>query len=154
MGNSWHGLVILLLCFGPRSEPKIHLLGTVSFGGFDNGARCFFDKQRNISLQSMVGNMVPVTWPALRSFLTYSSPNRLFQEVHCLKKPLLFHTPHGIHSLFDILPTRPHCQVSHQGFASSVGLPRNVSVSCDLYQAIPLDSVLYSFRALAPPDCS
>lgn len=45
MGNIWHGLVVLLLCFGPRSEPRIHLLGTVSFGDFYNGARSFFDKQ-------------------------------------------------------------------------------------------------------------
>lgn len=29
----------------PGSEPIIHLLGMVSFGNFDNGARCSFDKQ-------------------------------------------------------------------------------------------------------------
>lgn len=46
-----------------------------------------------ISLQSMVEKMVPKMWPALRSFLTYSSPNCLFQKVHYLKKPLPF-TPH------------------------------------------------------------
>lgn len=152
MGNIWHGLVVLLLCFGPRSEPRIHLLGTVSFGDFYNGARSFFDSF--ISLQSLVENMIPRTWPALRSFLTYSSPNCLFQRVHCPKEHLLFHTPHGIPSLFGVLPNRPYCQVSHQGFASLVGVPRNGSLSSDLYQAIPLVSVFYSFRSLAPPGCS
>lgn len=55
----------------------------------------------------MAENLVPRLWPALRSFFTYSSPNFLFWKVHCPKKPFLFHTLHGVHSLFGVLPISP-----------------------------------------------
>lgn len=110
MGNSWNGLVILLLCFGPRSEPMMHLLETVSFGDFDNGARCFFDKWFYFFAKHGSKNVASVEQlPRLQL------PKLPFPENPWPKEHLLFHTPHGIHSLFGVLPNRPHCQVSHQG---------------------------------------
>lgn len=84
-----------------------------------------------------------------------TAPKTAFSRKSIASKSIFtcYFTPHKGSTHFLVLPNTSHCQISLQGFASSISLPRNDSVELWLVPGHTLCGALCCFRSFAPPDC-
>lgn len=137
-GKCWHGWVGLLLCFGPRSQTIICLLETVSFGDFDNGARCFFDKQFYFFTKH-VWSPVSQNVVSIEQFLCLQLPKLPFPESPLPQRassPAISH-PTRDPLIFWFSPTHPTAKSLSKALQAQSVSQEMTQSSCDLYQAIP-----------------
>lgn len=146
MGN---GLVILLLCFGPRKWANNPSLGNGFFWKFWQWSQVFLWQAVLFLCKAWLKTWFPDCgqhWEA--SSLT--APQTSFSGKSIAQKSPSSFTPYMVSTHFLVFCL----SAPLPSLSPSFGLPRNGSVSCDLYQDTPLVSAFYTFRSLAPaPDC-
>lgn len=149
---AWLGWIIAMLW--PKKSANNLSLGNCFFWRFWQWSQVFLWQVILFLYKACLKSRFPERgqhWAV--SFLT--APKTAFSRKSIAPKSIFtcYFTPHMGSTHFLVLPKTPHCQISCQGFASSVSLPRNDSVKLWLLPGHTLCSTFYCFRSLAPPDC-